>query len=77
LQYVQKIFNQHQRVLLQKELMWVGCHKWKLQDINFMILTGSEKTVYSFERQRNEYHSSRVWVNQMMIKPTAARKKLL
>jgi hypothetical protein len=46
------------------ELMWAGCHKWKLQDINFMILTELKETVYSFERQGNEYSDCAVFVNQ-------------
>jgi hypothetical protein len=52
--------------------------KWKLQDINFMIL-GIEKTVYNFERQRNEYHSSSCLgkSNDDKASDTAARKKLL
>jgi arabinogalactan endo-1,4-beta-galactosidase len=54
-------------------------HKWKLQDINFMILTGSKRLFTALKDRGMNTIRLRVWVNQMMIKPvdTAARKKLL
>jgi arabinogalactan endo-1,4-beta-galactosidase len=55
-----------------------GCW-WKLQDINFMILTGSKRLFTALKDRGMNTIRLRVWVNQMMIKPvdTAARKKLL
>jgi arabinogalactan endo-1,4-beta-galactosidase len=59
--------------------MWAGCHKWKLQDINFMILTELKETVYSFERQGMNTIRLRVFVNPSddKVSDTAARKKWL
>jgi arabinogalactan endo-1,4-beta-galactosidase len=42
--------------------MWVGCHKWKLQDINFMILTGS-KRLFTALKDRGMNTIRLVWVN--------------
>jgi hypothetical protein len=60
LQYVQK--NIQSTSILQKELMWVGCHKWKLQDINFMILT-DRKRLFTALKDRGMNTIRLVWVN--------------